>query len=115
MKWINSLIPRFPQLIVVIDALDECSEVDDTRDAFLTAMLSLQPTVQIFLTSRYIASIKATISNTEPLEIRATVSGMTRYLEARLLKEKRLLHVIHNAPALKDSILTTLDEQAKGL
>lgn len=78
-------------------------------------MLSLQPTVQIFLTSRYIASIKASTSNTEALEIRATVSGMTRYLEARLLKEKRLLHVIHNAPALKDSILTTLDEQAKGL
>ncbi|KAK3176315.1 hypothetical protein OEA41_007638 [Lepraria neglecta] len=107
LKWIKSLIPKFSQLIVVIDALDECSEVDDTRDAVLTAMLSLQPTVQIFLTSRHIASIKASISNTEPLEIRAIVSDMTRYLEARLLKEKRLLRGLRNLPA---EISTTYDD-----
>ena len=86
-------------IYIIIDALDECSEKDATRQIVVKGLLSLQGSkrINILVTSRPIPSILCNFEVWERLEIRADSEDIHRYLlgqmdqfSKRILAEKDL-------------------------
>ena len=87
------------RIYIIIDALDECSEKDATRQILVKGLLSLQSSkrINILVTSRPIPSILCNLEVWERLEIRADSEDIHRYLlgqmdrfSKRILAEKDL-------------------------
>ena len=87
------------RIYIIIDALDECSENDATRQIVVKGLLSLQGSkrINILVTSRPIPSILCNFETWERLEIRADSEDIHRYLlgqmdrfSKRILAEKDL-------------------------
>lgn len=87
------------RIYIIIDALDECSEKDATRQIVVKGLLSLQCSkrINILVTSRPIPSILCNFELWERLEIRADSEDIHRYLlgqmdrfSKRILAEKDL-------------------------
>lgn len=90
---------NWSRIYIVIDALDECSEKDDTRRRVIAGLLSLQRSnrINVLVTSRPIPSILCDFEVSERLEIRADPEDIHRYLlgqmdrfSKRILAEKDL-------------------------
>lgn len=87
------------RIFIVIDALDECSEKDGTRQAVISGLLALQGSkrINILVTSRPIPSILYDFEVSERLDIRANSADIETYLlgqmdrfPKRILAEKDL-------------------------
>ena len=90
---------NWSQIYIIVDALDECSEKDATRQTVTKGLLSLQSSkrINILVTSRPIPSVLCNFEVWEPLEIRADSEDIHRYLlgqvdrfSKRILAEKDL-------------------------
>jgi hypothetical protein len=102
-------VSRYSNVFIVVDALDECSEMNETRSRLLDALRSLTGMVQILVTSRGIPSIniEQDFPGTRRLDIRATDDDMRRYIETRTprsypleLKAQVVDKVIRNASGM---------------
>ena len=87
------------RIFILVDALDECSEKDATRQRLVEGLLSLQGSkrINILVTSRPIPSILCDFEVSERLNIRANSADIQRYLlgqmdrfSRRILAEKDL-------------------------
>ena len=105
----------FSKVFIVIDALDECSESNGTRDSFLTEIRKLQPNVNLLVTSRHISTIEREFEKQARVEIRASDDDARRYLESRVERERRLQCLIGEDLGLQGTIVNTIVEKAKGM
>ncbi len=73
---------------IIIDALDECQISDGCRQQFLSALFSLQAKcgVNLFTTSRHIASIEKEFEGNVKMEIRASEEDVRRYLDGHMFR-----------------------------
>lgn len=113
LEYIRFIIEKLSKVFIVIDALDECSE--NVRRPFLENILSLQPKVQLFFTSRCVTSITADLKDLEPLEISAKGDDMKQYLSKRLLEEKQLHRIVLADLCLEQSLVTTIIKRSHGM
>ena len=82
------------RIYIIIDALDECSEKDATRQIVVKGLLSLQGSkrINILVTSRPIPSILCNFELWERLKIRADSEDIHRYLLGQMDRfSKRIL------------------------
>jgi ankyrin repeat domain-containing protein 50 len=114
-KLLNSEVNQLSKVFIVIDALDECSESNGTRDSFLAEVRKLQPAVHLFITSRHTGSIEHEFEKAAHLEIRANDADVRKYLEHRTANEPQLVRHIKKDPALRETIINSLVEKAKGM
>lgn len=114
-KLLHSECLNAHKIFIVIDALDESSLHDGTRDTFLDVLCGLSPTTRLMLTSRYDAIITNKISSVIEIQIRATSADISRYIERRLEKDTRLKHHIEGDADLKAAIISALVQNARGL
>ena len=112
---LQSEVLRFPKVFMVIDAMDECSESNGTRTSFLTEIRKLQSSVHLLVTSRHISTIEYEFRKASRLEIHASDGDVRRYLESRITREPQLAGHVEADPALRDTIIDTLVENAKGM
>lgn len=99
----------------MVDALDECSESDGTRQEFLAEVRKLPLSASLLVTSRPLTTIERDFENEGLLEISARKADVRSYVDSRLLKERRLVSNIRTEPALKEQILNTIVEKAQGM
>lgn len=85
-------ISHIPNVFLLVDALDECTEANDRRTQYIIQLQEFcrQPNTQLMLTSRPMAGIQAGFPYLRTLEIRASDSDIETYLETRIQKEPRL-------------------------
>jgi hypothetical protein len=88
----------------VVDALDECSESDGTRQEFLAEARKLPLSASLLVTSRPLATIERDFGNEGLLEISASKADVRSYVDSRLLKERRLVLNIRSEPAPREQI-----------
>lgn len=110
---IRLIIQSLSKVFIAIDALDGCRE--GIRQPFLEAILSLQPKVQIFLTSRFGTSIPAHLKDLEPLEVCAKEGDMESYLSLRLFEEEQLYRTIQADACLEQSFVATIIKRSRGM
>lgn len=113
LESIRLITERLPRIFIVLDALDECSE--EVRQQFLEAILSLQPKVQLFVTSRFFTSMLAELGDCESLEVSAKESDMERYLSMRLSEEKQLQRIVQTDSCLEQSLVATIIKRSRGM
>jgi len=114
-KLLQSEVRTFSKAFIIIDALDECPEINGTRMSFLTEVRKLQPSIHLLVTSRHIPAIEREFREATRLEISASDEDVRRYLEGRIAKESQLASHVEADPALQGKIIDTLVENAKGM
>ena len=105
----------YSSVFVVIDALDECSDRDDTRKALLAEVQKLPQDSHILITSRYSPNIEEAFKDVPAIEIRATDDDVKRYIEGRVKQESRLAKHIRSDPGLMDDIKSNLLQSCRGM
>jgi len=114
-KALQSETTRYSRTYIVVDALDECLDVDGTRGKLLTALRSLGRSVSLLVTSRDIASIAQEFEGSKCLEIRASEQDVRRYIEGRIPHESRLVKHVNGDQALQEEIVKKITENVKGM
>jgi len=99
---------------IVIDALDECSVYNDTKELFIDELYKLLPSTQLMLTSRPDAAIIHKITDALKLEIRATDADIANYVDRRLEEDVRLKRHVEGDAELKVAIASRIVQNARG-
>ncbi|KAI9762012.1 MAG: hypothetical protein M4579_000648 [Chaenotheca gracillima] len=105
----------FDKTFLIVDALDECSEREETRRKFVRHLEKLPSTVQLLVTSRPLPAIHTLLGDAATLEIRADTQDVRSYLEVQLENEEQLQENIERDPSLRESILSTVAAKAQGM
>lgn len=103
------------KFFIIIDALDECSELNGTRIALLGEIRKLQRISKILITSRETAAIEHELACSARLEICANDHDIGNYVERRIMSETRLARWVVEDEALRKTIFSTLVKNAQGM
>jgi hypothetical protein len=104
-----SEIQTYSKVFIVVDALDECREDDETRATLLEVFRSLPGQVNLMVTSRDLPSIARDFEGTKRLHIRAKDDDIKIYIEGRIASGRRHLK------QLQEVIVNRIVENAKGM
>lgn len=114
-KLLQLEIRRLSKVFILIDALDECSESNSTRDSFVAEIRNLQPITHLLVTSRHISTIEREFEKAARVEIHATDEDIRKYVESRIKGDRQLIRQIQKDPALQGTIINTIIEKTKGM
>ena len=115
LRLLLNVTRMFSKAFVLIDALDECSEHDGTRDSLLKALREIGPHVHILITSRLVPVRADQFGDASQLEIRARDEDVATYVKSRIATSAKLLRHIERDPALESTILSKLLAKAQGM
>ena len=112
---LSSVCKNFPNIFVVVDALDECSETHSNRESFMIELLKLPANTRLLVTSRHVASIESKIKGDSYVEIRADDSDVKSFLQNYLGQHRELAALLRNKDYLQDEIVDTVVSKSKGM
>ena len=98
---------------VVIDALDECSEVNDTRFCFLAKIQKILSKIHLLITSR--PGVVLDLKSVTRIDIEARDDDVSTYLNQRIELEPRLKSLVKGNALLHNEILTTIVDKSQGM
>jgi hypothetical protein len=110
-KVLQNEARRFSKVFILIDALDECTDNNDTRASFLAQIRALYPHIHLLVTSRADKNIEREFETAQRLEISANNEDLRTYVDSRIAKNLTLRRYITKYPGLQDAII----EKAKGM
>ena len=109
-ELLASIVRQFDKAIVVVDALDECTEVGDrqfqNREEFVKELLGLP--LKLFITSRHLETIGGLLQSATKLEIRPDPGDIRSYLNSRIQDSTKLKAYIKKDSELKNDIINTV-------
>lgn len=114
-RLLRSQVEKFDQVFIVIDALDECPERDQTRKLLLVGVRSLLPKVRIMVTSRDIPSIENMLKYDTRLEIRAREHDLRNFIKSQMEHRDGLADLLEDHDDVQSSITATLLEKTNGM
>lgn len=107
---------RWPQVFIVVDALDEYHRTSEARMELLVMIEKLPPNLHLLCTSRFLADIEGQLGIRYPrVEIRAQDSDIDKYVSSRIEEVGRLKRFIQSFPDLKKSIIEAVTSKADGM
>jgi Cdc6-like AAA superfamily ATPase len=113
---LRSLTGTYSRVFFVVDALDECTNLDRTCDVLLAELFQLQAlskdSMAILATSRFIPEILDQFRNATRLEIRASEEDVGRYLDGQM---PRLASCVMRRAELKEKIKIKIIESVDGM
>ena len=114
-ELLQATVQSYDRVYFVIDALDECSEVNGTRKDLLAELQRLKPAANILITSRDIPSIERLLKDAARIEIRASDEDIKNYVEDRISSSERIASYVRKNSDLKNRILKDVSEKASGM
>ncbi len=121
-QWIaliELLCKKFCRTFLIVDALDECPELDDNsneaRAKMISSILRLSKSAQVFVTSRPSVDVAAKIPECMTLRIQARYSDLRSYLKARKTEHTALKKIIVQDPALEKHLKDTICRKSNGM
>jgi hypothetical protein len=112
---LGSVASGFSRVFVVIDALDECREEDNTRTEFLDSIKKIKQFANMLVTSRHIPAIKEEFKGELQEEIRATDEDITTYIKAKVKEKSSLSAYISAKPSLQADIVSKIVSKVNGM
>jgi hypothetical protein len=100
-------------IYIIVDALDECSDKDDSRNILLQQLSKLREGCNILMTSRSSVSISDYFEDYLTIEITAQEADMDKYIAGHL--SARLQSHIKKKPSLYEEIRSTVIRKAKNM
>lgn len=105
---------KFSTVFIVLDALDECPESQQTRAKVLSILCKLQ-TLRLIVTGRpHIIDMTQTFEEAVRLDIRANDSDIEKYIDGQIEMEKNLKKYKHGHD-LRKTIKDTIVSKANGM
>lgn len=119
-EWTTCLLHEVSSLdhiYIVIDAFDECSEVNRARPGLLCELRKVikDPRVRLLITARPMTQVEIDPARTQTLEIHANPEDIRLYLENQIDHEERLSRIIRPDPDLRQRIVGTVVSKANGM
>ena len=113
-QTISLALGPFSRIFILLDALDECSASNGTRNHLLEAVFKLQQTfsVNLFATSRFIQDITSQFANNPTLEIRAQSEDIKAYAVGRM---QHLPAYVRNSQEFQDEIVARIADVVDGM
>jgi hypothetical protein len=111
---LQSVGTAFSKVFIVIDALDECTERDNTRRSIIDAIRSLKE-AHIMVTSRTLPQIELICKEWPQVEITAKDQDILQYLEAHIEDEGELVNVVQEDPEIRKLVITTIAQKSQGM
>lgn len=112
---LSSLSSAFKALYVVVDALDECAESEESSLHFMSTVLSIGPQIKVLCTSRFSTTFTAYFAHAEKLEIFAQDEDVRMFLASEISRQSMLSRHVQADPNLKADIVDTITEECKGM
>lgn len=111
---LQSVISTYSRTFIVIDALDECPNIDDCQVRFLAEILSLcdKSMANIFATSRPNAEIAKQFKGSAFMEICARGEDVRKYLVGNMV---RLPNFVCEDAKLKSEVEATIIDSVQGM
>ena len=107
---------RWPEVFIVIDAIDEYHKTSEARIELLAEIEKLPPNLHLLYTSRFLADIEGQLGIKYPrVEIRAQDLDIETYVSSRIEEAGRLKRFVQSYPDLKISILEAVTSKADGM
>ena len=100
---------------IVVDALDELTEVDDVRLQFTTELCRLRPAISFIFTSRPLPSLDSVLAHASICEVRTCETDTRRYLEHCLPRSDTMRTHLQQEPDLMDAICSRIIEKSRGM
>ena len=110
---LRSEIMRFRRCFILVDALDECSQSNNTLLGLIRVLRSTLPKANLMFTSRPYDSIKAEFRTSLNLEIKASMGDVAKYVRGRIAAESRLQRHVRKDPALGEEIVRKVSTNAQ--
>jgi hypothetical protein len=101
--------------ILVVDALDELTTVDECRETVISELCKLCPSISLLVTSRPLDGLEDMLSAATKIEVRTSAEDMRGYLEYRLPQISLMRGHIMEDPKLMDDICVKVIEKAGGM
>jgi hypothetical protein len=103
-------------MFIIVDALDECSEDNDSRYKLLAELQNL-PMARIFITSRpHITEVRDfRFDVMSELEIRASDDDIRKYTLERISTQSRIRRFVEKDDNLNDEIANTIARTSNGM
>ena len=114
-KALAAAVSCYPQVFIILDALDECSEEDGCRHRMLNELSRLTDDANIMMTSRQNVNIERYFDRLQHLNIIADAEDLRQYLEARLLNSPSLARIVMSMANLREQVINTIVASAKGM
>ncbi|XTI90461.1 hypothetical protein V2W45_1188742, partial [Cenococcum geophilum] len=113
LKTLHAVIQNHTQVFIIVDALDECQEGPEYRDALLVGLRSLPaPQTRLMVTSRPIPKITQEFQNSSTLEIKAREDNIRLFVESQTA---RLPACVLRNQNLKQLIITQITDHVEGM
>ena len=114
-RLLRSQVEYFDKVFVVIDALDECPEVDQTRKSFMAEVRSLLPEIKLMVTSRNIPSIATMFKHDTRLEIRAQDQDIKLFVESQIEQRDGMVDLLEGHDDVRSSIISAVLKKTHGM
>jgi len=116
LKDINDIfheLAKTQKIYLIVDALDECPNEDDSRNVLLQHLSHLRGTCNILLTSRSSVSISEYFDNHLTITITANESDIDKYIADHM--SSRLQRHIKQKPSLYEEIRSVIKKRAQNM
>ncbi|KLU88296.1 hypothetical protein MAPG_07283 [Magnaporthiopsis poae ATCC 64411] len=110
---VRLLAQRFDRTYILIDALDECTEKDQSNILRYTS--TLERDIRLLITSRPVLDLQDTFSSLCRIDITAHESDIRVYLESEIDTDKRMRHFTTIDQNLRADIIRSLQVMADGM
>lgn len=107
----KSLIPLYDDVVLVIDALDECG--DEIRWELIEVLRQYQLAVHIMITSRSLETIEEELEDFAHLSIKAHKSDIEIFIDDQIQRNKNLRKAVQKNPTLRADIKQRVVETAE--
>jgi hypothetical protein len=108
-KLLRSITSHFSRVYIIVDALDECNEIEKTGSFLLEQLQGLKPHVQLFLTSR---PHEEHISSAVEFKVAAQEDDIRKYLSAQISQTSNLASPCTEDERLREDIIDKIIKQS---
>lgn len=112
-RLLQSTARTFSKIFIIVDALDESSEV--TRDDLIAEIQKLPPSLHLMVTSRHNANIEQLFKGSIRVEVQANDADVRAYIRTQIDRRERLRRFVQADPSLKEKIETRVSSKAQGM
>jgi hypothetical protein len=111
---LQNVLAHYSTIYIVVDALDECQDSDNTRHQFLAKLHDLQTErdVRLMATSRFIPEIVNWFNKALKLEVQASKEDVKRFVAGQIC---RLPKCIQRDPTLQKIVQEKIVEAVDGM
>ena len=114
-KLLQDVSSHFSKVIIVLDALDEAPESNESRQILLSQLKTLNRRLSLIIFSRPCINVENQLSSARHVEIKPQEEDIVAYMDDRLSQCDSIQRHFARDPSLRQRIFDTVVPKARGM